>query len=382
MHLMAVVGARPNFMKMAPVLREAKGCAEMEVTFLHTGQHYDEEMSDIFIEDLDLPEPDVFLGAGSGSHAQQTAQIMVAFENFLAGRKADLVIVGGDVNSTLACAIVAAKMEIPVAHVEAGLRSFDRTMPEEINRVVTDALSELLFTTCEDANASLEREGIPKEKIFFVGNTMIDTLMAYLNKAMEMGVHDRMGIEEGSYGLLTLHRPSNVDTAEAFGKVLDALEWIQNRMKILFPMHPRTRERIREFGLSGRLSGMPNMRLLPPLGYLEFLALMAKAKLVLTDSGGIQEETTILGVPCATLRWNTERPVTVREGTNVIVGNDPARIISAVSEILEGKHKQGARPKLWDGKAASRIVQVIKEHWEARGRRRRTEEGAGGKVMP
>lgn len=402
MRLVAVVGARPNFMKMAPVIREARECPGIHVTFVNTGQHYDDEMSAVFLQDLELPQPDVSLGVGSGTHAQQTARIMVGFEEFLTGEKADMVIVGGDVNSTLACSLVASKLRVPLAHVEAGLRSFDRTMPEEINRVVTDALSDLLFTTCEDANANLEREGIAAEKIFFVGNTMIDSLMAYLNRALESGIHERIGVEEGSYALLTMHRPSNVDTPQVLEGVLDALDWIQSRIELLFPVHPRTRERIREFGFSRKLSGMRNLRLLPPLGYLEFLALMARSRLVLTDSGGIQEETTILGIPCVTLRWNTERPVTVREGTNVVVGNDPSRIISAVGKILQGsgrpegravaddqgafrqpgsercgpsrKEMAGARPKLWDGKAAERIVEVVKSYRHVRGGHRGNEE--------
>lgn len=363
MHLVVVVGARPNFMKMAPVLREARKCEGMNVTFVHTGQHYDDEMSNVFLQDLELLPPDVSLDSGSGSHAQQTAKIMVAFEAFLAPRKADMVIVGGDVNSTLACALVASKLRVPVAHVEAGLRSFDRSMPEEINRVLTDTLSDLLFTTCEDANANLEREGISGERIFFVGNTMIDSLMAYLNRALQTGIRNTIGVEEGKYALLTLHRPSNVDSPEILSGILDALEWIQSRITLVFPIHPRTRERLGGFSLTPRLSDMPNLRALPPLRYLEFLALMARAKLVLTDSGGIQEETTILGVPCVTLRWNTERPVTLREGTNVLAGNDPSRIISEVGRILDGARSPGTRPKLWDGKAAERIIGVLKR-WQ------------------
>jgi len=391
MRLVVVVGARPNFMKMAPVLEQARGCPGMDVTFLHTGQHYDEEMSEAFLEDLGLPRPDVRLRAGSGSQAKQTARIMVAFEEFLAGQDSDMVMVGGDVNSTLACSLVASKLRVAVAHVEAGLRSFDRSMPEEINRVVTDALSDLLFTTCEDANDNLRREGIPKDKVFFVGNTMIDTLVAYQDRAMETGIHEKLGVEEGSYALLTLHRPSNVDKPEVLGRVLDALEWVQSRITLLFPMHPRTRERVREFGLSSRLSGMSGLRLLPPLRYLEFVALMARARLVLTDSGGIQEETTILGVPCVTLRWNTERPVTLREGTNVLAGNDSSRIISAVREILDspvgtrrrtqpGKEEPVARPKLWDGRAAKRIVEVLKSYPGAGHRGRGNEGGIGGQA--
>ncbi|NQT84656.1 UDP-N-acetylglucosamine 2-epimerase (non-hydrolyzing), partial [bacterium] len=290
-------------------------------------------------------------------------------------RKADMVIVGGDVNSTLACSLVASKLRIPIAHVEAGLRSFDRTMPEEINRVVTDLLSELLFTTCDDANANLEREGIPNEKVFFVGNPMIDTLMAYLDRALETDIHKRIGVAEGNYALLTLHRPSNVDKQEVLSRLFDALEWVQSQMKLLFPAHPRTSERIRDFGLSPRLCAMPNVHVLPPLRYMEFLSLMARAKLVLTDSGGIQEETTILGVPCVTLRWNTERPVTIREGTNVLAGNDPSRIITAVRNILDGSKKPSARPKLWDGKAAKRIVEVLKGYRGAGSKGR--EKGSG-----
>lgn len=363
MRLVVVVGARPNFMKMAPVLREARRCEGMDVTFVHTGQHYDAEMCDVFLKDLELPQPDVSLGVGSGSHAQQTAKVMVAFESLLSAREVHIVLVGGDVNSTLACALVASKLHVRVAHIEAGLRSFDRSMPEEINRVVTDSISDLLFTTCEDADANLQREGIPRHRIFFVGNTMIDSLLTYRNKAFRTGILANTGVEEGKYALLTLHRPSNVDAPEVLGGILDAFRRIQNQIKVVFPIHPRTAERLQTFGLMPKLSGMGNLRPLPPLGYLEFLALMAKAKLVLTDSGGIQEETTILGVPCVTLRWNTERPVTLREGTNVLVGNDPSRIISAVSQILDGSQRGHARPKLWDGMAAKRIVEVIK-NWQ------------------
>lgn len=364
-------------MKMAPVLREATRRSAIVLSFVHTGQHYDDEMSEVFLEDLGLPQPDACLGASSGSHAQQTVRILVAFEEFLAARKADMVIVGGDVDSTLACSLVAAKLQIPIAHVEAGLRSFDRTMPEEVNRVVTDTLSDLLFTTCEDANANLEREGIPKERIHFVGNTMIDTLKAYLDRALNIGIRDRFGVEAGGYALLTLHRPSNVDTPEVLSRVLDAIERVQGEIQLLFPVHPRTRERIQEFGLTRRLSGMPNLHLLPPLRYLEFLALMAQAKLVLTDSGGIQEETTVVGIPCVTLRWNTERPVTIREGTNVLAGNDPTRVTSAVRDILSGEKKPGGTPKLWDGGAAMRIVDVISDWAVRRQQGRRIQSGGG-----
>jgi UDP-N-acetylglucosamine 2-epimerase (non-hydrolysing) len=286
---------------------------------------------------------------------------MLAFEPVLQEQKPDVVLVVGDVNSTLACALVCAKMGVPVAHVEAGLRSFDRTMPEEINRVLTDQIADLLFTTERDANENLRREGVAKEKIHFVGNVMIDTLLRHKERALALDVLGRYGLQPQGYALLTLHRPSNVDVPEVLSGILDALAEIQSRLPILFPAHPRTVRRVREFDFEERLAEMPNLRVTEPLGYLEFLNLMANARLVLTDSGGIQEETTILGVPCLTLRENTERPVTVMQGTNTVVGSDPQRIVREALAILDGKGKAGRVPELWDGKAAERIVTVLRK---------------------
>jgi UDP-N-acetylglucosamine 2-epimerase (non-hydrolysing) len=348
-------------MKIAPIMAEmARHPDRFQQTLVHTGQHYDDEMSQVFFDDLDIPRPDVYLGVGSGSHAVQTAKVMLAFEPVLVEQKPGLVFVVGDVNSTLACTLVAAKLHVPVAHVEAGLRSFDRTMPEEINRVLTDQIADLLFTTERDANENLLREGVAEHKIHFVGNVMIDTLLRHKDRALALDVLEEYGVESGGFALLTLHRPSNVDVPEVLAGILDALEEIQARLPILFPAHPRTVKRIAEFGLKDRLAAMPDLQVLEPLGYLEFLNLMANARLVLTDSGGIQEETTILGVPCLTLRENTERPVTVTQGTNRIVGNDPERIVSEALAALDGEGRAGRVPELWDGQAAERIVDVIR----------------------
>ncbi len=363
MKILHVVGARPNFMKIAPIMEEmARYPHTLQQLLVHTGQHYDDEMSQVFFDDLKLPQPDVYLGVGPGSHAQQTARVMLAFEPVLQEQKPDLVLVVGDVNSTLACALVCAKLGVPVAHVEAGLRSFDRTMPEEINRVLTDRIADLLFTTERDANENLRREGVAEEKIHFVGNVMIDTLLRHRERALAQDVLSEYGLEAQGYALLTLHRPSNVDAPEVLTGILNALTEIQARLPILFPAHPRTVRRVREFDFEGRLAAMPNLRGTEPLGYLEFLNLMANARLVLTDSGGIQEETTILGVPCLTLRENTERPVTVTEGTNTVVGSDPQRIVAEAFAILDGQGKAGRVPELWDGRAAERIVQVLASH--------------------
>jgi UDP-N-acetylglucosamine 2-epimerase (non-hydrolysing) len=361
MQILNVVGARPNLMKMAPLMAALAREAGVEQTLLHTGQHYDEKMSQIFFDELKLPQPDVYLGVGSGSHAEQTAQVMIEFEKVVLAQCPDAVVVVGDVNSTLACAIVAAKLCIPVAHVEAGLRSFDRRMPEEINRILTDALSEFLFTTSRGANANLHREGIPPEKIFFVGNVMIDTLMKHRVRATQLQTATRFGLQPGKYGLLTLHRPSNVDVPAVFADLLDALTRVQRELPVLFPAHPRTVKRIAQFGFADRLKAAPELRIVEPLGYLEFLDLMIHARMLLTDSGGIQEETTILGVPCLTIRENTERPVTVTEGTNVLVGTDPRRIVAEAQRILAGKEKGGRVPELWDGHAAERIATILRE---------------------
>lgn len=379
--IVSVVGARPNFMKIAPIIEQLKIKnkdlkAELKHVLVHTGQHYDEEMSKSFFEDLNLPKPDINLGVGSASHAVQTAKIMIEFEKVCLRERPDLIIVVGDVNSTIACALVASKLGIKIAHIEAGLRSFDRAMPEEINRVLTDAISDYLFTTCEDANENLRKEGIPEEKIYFVGNVMIDTLLRYKERAKKSKILEKLGLNKDlqvrSYALLTLHRPSNVDNRETFINILKALKNVSKKIPIIFPAHPRTQRQIKSFGLekyfnfvnieSNSCVNIENsINLLDPLSYLDFLNLMANAKFVLTDSGGIQEETTILNIPCLTLRENTERPVTLKEGTNTIVGSNPEKIISKSMDILNGKKKIGRIPKLWDGKAAERIINILIE---------------------
>jgi len=359
MKIANVVGARPNLIKIAPLLREMRKHSEIQPLLLHTGQHYDDKLSDVFFRQMGIPEPDVNLEVGSGSHAWQTAEILKRIEPFLLEQKPDLVLVVGDVNSTVAASLAAVKLGIPVAHVEAGLRSFDRTMPEETNRVVTDALADYLFATEEDAVENLQREGRPRERIFLVGNVMIDALWQFLPIARQSRIGYELGLMNGSkfrpYAVLTLHRPSNVDSVETLWKLLQAIEEVANQLAVIFPVHPRTREKLRELETQNR----SQLRMIPPLGYLDFLCLLSRARLVLTDSGGIQEETTALGVPCLTLRENTERPVTVTEGTNQIVGQDPARIAVAARDALAGKHKLGRVPKLWDGHAAERIIEVL-----------------------
>ena len=356
-----VVGARPNFMKISPLMRAMKRRESFESVLVHTGQHYDDNMSKNFFRDLELPEPDLHLGVGSGSHAWQTAEVMVRFEKVLADLTPDLVLVVGDVNSTLACSITATKLGVSIAHVEAGLRSFDRNMPEEINRVVTDRLSDYLFTTCQEANDNLGREGIGKEKIFLVGNVMIDSLLAKLEQAKQSDILNRLRMESAKYIVMTLHRPSNVDNQKTLRNILHGLNVIQQKFPVIFPAHPRTLKQITEFGLSGQIAEMTHLHLVEPLGYLDFLSLMSQSKLVLTDSGGIQEETTVLGIPCLTLRENTERPVTVTEGTNTLVGSDPNRIIDEAMKILNGYGKVGRVPKLWDGRASERIVTILEK---------------------
>lgn len=346
-------------MKIAPLAEEMKRFPHIEQILVHTGQHYDFKMSEIFFDQLKIPLPDIFLGVGSGTHAEQSAKVMLAFEPVLVKQKPDLVLVVGDVNSTLACALVAAKLHVPVAHVEAGLRSFDRTMPEEINRTLTDHISDLLFTTESEANDNLRREGIAENKIHYVGDVMIDTLIKHKDLALDLSVLNRLGLSASGYALLTLHRPSNVDEREALGGILDALFEIQAGLPVLFPAHPRTVKRIQEFGLDSRLAKMPDLQVREPFGYLEFLNLMANAKVVLTDSGGIQSETTFLGVPCITLRDNTERPVTLSQGTNRLVGKNPNQIIEATLGALEQNPKTSRVPELWDGHAAERIVGVL-----------------------
>ena len=357
-----VVGARPNFMKIAPVTDEMRRrAARLTPLLVHTGQHYDEAMSDSFFADLDIPRPDINLGVGSASHAEQTARIMMAFERVLIDERPDWVVVVGDVNSTMAATLVAAKMGVRVAHVEAGLRSRDRSMPEEINRVVTDALADLLLTPSRDADDNLRREGVAPEKIRLVGNVMIDTLFRSLERAKQSTILARLEARPGTYAAMTLHRPSNVDDGATFAGILDALAAIQERLPIIFPLHPRTRARLDEFGLMEHASRLPGLKMTEPLGYLDFLQLYSNSRLVLTDSGGIQEETTALGIPCLTLRHNTERPVTVSEGTNRVVGNDPEVIRREALAALDNPPPRGRVPELWDGRAAARIVDAIEE---------------------
>lgn len=363
MKILTVAGARPNFMKIAPLMKEMKKYPdEIQPVLVHTGQHYDEKMSKLFFEELDIPKPDIDLEVGSASHAVQTAKIMIEFEKVLLQEHPDLIIVVGDVNSTIGCALPAVKLKIPVAHVEAGLRSFDRTMPEEINRILTDAISEYLFVTEPGGQENLLREGIPQEHIYFVGNVMIDTLLANKAKADQSRILETFNLRSQEYALLTLHRPSNVDVRDTFLNILQALEVLQHSLPIIFPVHPRTRKRIEEFGLTERVQAMDNFHLIDPLGYLDFLKLMAESKVVLTDSGGIQEETTILHVPCITLRDNTERPITVEQGANTLVGADTERIVQAGLSILHGQKKSHSVPELWDGKAAERIVRILRDH--------------------
>jgi UDP-N-acetylglucosamine 2-epimerase (non-hydrolysing) len=357
-----VVGGRPNFPKMAPLLDAMAKVPRIQPRLVHTGQHYDYEMSRVFFEELAIPEPDFFLGVGSGSHAQQTARVMVEFEKVLEREQPDLVVVVGDVNSTLACALVAAKLLVPVAHVEAGLRSYDRSMPEEINRTLTDHLSDYLFTPSRDGDENLRREGIPPERVHLVGNVMIDTLRRYEEVARAKRAAVAYGLAPRGYALLTLHRPSNVDHPAAFSRILDGLEAILQRLPILFPVHPRSRQRIATFGLDSRIAALPTLRLCEPLGYITFLSLMMDARLVLTDSGGIQEETTALGVPCLTLRENTERPATVTLGTNTVVGTSPDRIRAEAIRLLDGDAPAGSLPPLWDGRTGPRIVEVLARH--------------------
>ena len=362
MKIILVVAARPNFMKAAPILEAFRKFPErFEPILVHTGQHYDERMSKVFFEELGLPEPDRYLGVGSGTHATQTARAMIAFEDVLREEQPDLVLVIGDANATVPCALDAVKLHIPVGHVEAGLRSRDRTMPEEINRLVTDAISDLLFTTCRDADENLIREGIPPEKIFFVGNVMIDSLRKFEPMAEASPILDTLALEPKGYGLLTLHRPSNVDERSRFEGIIRALGEIQTRLPLIFPVHPRTRKTLVELGLQSQVDRMENLKSIAPVGYLDFLKLEKHARLVLTDSGGIQEETTVLGVPCLTLRENTERPITVEVGTNQLVGMDRARIVHAAMDILDGGRKSGRIPEGWDGRAAERIVEVLQK---------------------
>jgi UDP-N-acetylglucosamine 2-epimerase (non-hydrolysing) len=357
-----VVGARPNFMKIAPIHRlMVDSQNDFTPLLVHTGQHYDERMSKFFFEDLQMPQPDIYLGVGSGSHAEQTAKIMVEFEKICQEHQPDLILVVGDVNSTAACSMVASKLWIPIAHVEAGLRSFDRKMPEEINRLVTDALSDYLFTTEKSGDENLKREGVNSSKIHFVGNVMIDSLVYFIKIAEQSNILNDLKLSSSEYALVTLHRPSNVDDPDNFKKILKAFKEIQEKVKIIFPIHPRTQKNIEALGLKDEVNELLNLHLLPPIGYLDFMKLMVNCKFVMTDSGGIQEETTYLGIPCLTLRENTERPITTEIGTNEIVGTDTDKIIRLTGEIISGNWKKGRIPDLWDGQAAQRIISVLEE---------------------
>jgi len=350
MHILHVVGARPNFMKVAPVLNALKEQENVLQTLVHTGQHYDINMSDVFFEQLAIQAPDVNLEVGSGTPAKQTAEIMMRLEPVLVERQPDIVLVYGDVNSTVATALVCAKLGVQIGHVEAGLRSFDRTMPEEINRLVTDQLADVLFTPSEDGNENLRREGIPAEKVFLVGNVMIDSLVRLLPSAQKTIVKDL----PDRYALVTLHRPSNVDDSAALKGILESLLEVNRELTVVFPTHPRTRQRIVDFGLN-----TGQLRLLEPCSYVDFLGLQSRATVVITDSGGIQEETTYLGLPCLTVRENTERPITISMGTNVLVGRDRGRLRTQLSLVLEGKAKRGTIPPLWDGQTGKRIADIL-----------------------
>ena len=359
LRIINVVGARPNLPKIAPLMREMRRHPEIEPILVHTGQHYDEKLSDIFFRQMGIPAPDVNLEVGSGSHAAQTAEVLKRVEPVLIEQKPNLVIVVGDVNSTIAVSLAAVKLGIRVAHVEAGLRSFDCTMPEEINRILTDAIADLLFVTEEDAIEHLLKEGRPRSAIHFVGNVMIDSLRHFLPIAQKSSIGRELGLMDGQtwrrFAVLTLHRPSNVDSADKFGELMSAIEAVAREVPVIFPVHPRTKQRLSDAGAIRN----PQLRLVDPVGYLDFLCLLSQSTLVLTDSGGIQEETTALGVPCLTLRENTERPITISQGTNLLVGHDPVRIVSAARDILGGKSKAGRIPPLWDGKSAERIVKIL-----------------------
>lgn len=361
MKIVSIVGARPNFVKISPLIEEMGKFSEIESVLVHTGQHYDYNMSKQFFKDLNIPNPDVHLEVGSGTHAIQTAKIMMGFEQILLEEKPDLTLVVGDVNSTIACALVSVKLNIPVVHVEAGLRSGDRRMPEEINRILTDSISDYLFVTERSGMENLLNEGVSEKKMFLVGNVMIDTLLKYKKQAENTGILKDLGIEGKAYCLLTLHRPSNVDDPAGLKNILGAIDEIQRDMSVIFPVHPRTRTRIEEFGMQDWINQMKELMLIHPVSYLEFLGLMSKAQFVLTDSGGIQEETTVLGIPCLTLRENTERPVTVEVGTNIVIGTDQKRIIEESKKLINGNKKVGTIPEYWDGKAAGRIVKILLE---------------------
>ncbi len=358
--IISVVGARPNFMKVAPIHRAfQKYSDKIQHLICHTGQHYDEKMSKVFFDDLELPKPDFYLGVGSGSHAEQTAKVMMEFEKVLLAEKPDMILVVGDVNSTIACSLTAAKLHIKVVHVEAGLRSFDRKMPEEVNRVLTDAISDYLFVTEKSGLENLKHEGVDDSKVFFVGNVMIDSLAYYLDKTNGRTILSDFGLTPQNYLLVTLHRPSNVDSKEQLTKLIGMLERLSEKRKVIFPIHPRTRKNLSDYNLLN--DNNDNLILTDPIGYIDFLTLTKNAELILTDSGGIQEESTYLGVQCITLRTSTERPITVEVGTNQLLGNDLNKAEQTALDILSGKKKEGKIPELWDGKAAERIAAILAE---------------------
>jgi len=363
--IIIVAGARPNFMKIAPICERIKEKKSLFPKLVHTGQHYDPKMSKVFFEDLGIPSPDINMEIGSCSHAVQTAKIMEGFEKILISEKPDLTLVVGDVNSTIACALTSVKMGISVGHVEAGLRSFDRSMPEEINRVLTDSISEILFTTEPSGKVNLLKEGIPSGKIFFVGNPMIDSLFEHWETAKKSCILEKMKLNEKEFGLITLHRPSNVDHREKFGGILKGLQQVSKKIPLIFPCHPRTLKNIQLFEINGFVNGSgkgahhSGITLIEPLGYIDFLKIMGAARIVFTDSGGIQEETTILGVPCLTLRDNTERPITISEGTNKLISSDANSIELESLKVLETPFSHSPKIELWDGKAGKRIVDIL-----------------------
>lgn len=352
-----IAAARPNFMKVAPLFHALSRESWCSLRLVHTGQHYDYNMSDTFFKDLHLPDPDLHLGAGSGSHTEQTARVMLAYEAVCVTQRPDLIVVVGDVNSTLACALVGAKARIPVAHLEAGLRSNDRDMPEEINRLVTDCIADILWTPSPDADANLAREGVDEGKITRVGNIMLDAYELMHDLIRFNATRHRLGLQDTAYGVVTLHRPSNVDVRETLEKLLEQLTQAAGKLTLVFPVHPRTRNNLERFRLWHTLTAIPGMRIIEPMGYVDFMNLVCGAQLIVTDSGGVQEETTYLGIPCLTLRATTERPITVKQGSNRLV--TPDTLISAVNEVLSGHWTRGSKPALWDGRTAARVVADI-----------------------
>lgn len=359
--ILVIAGARPNFMKVAPILRVMRCRDRFETVLVHTGQHYDAKMSDVFFNDLQIPPPDIHLEVGSGSHAEQTALVMTKFEKVVMDRRPDSVLVVGDVNSTLACSVTSAKLCVPVAHVEAGLRSGDRTMPEEINRIVTDALSDYLFTTEPSGSQNLLKEGKRTDQIHFCGNVMIDSLVFSSDRIKNSTVLRDLQLKNNGYILVTLHRPSNVDNADALRSIVHWLDKLQKKAPVVFPTHPRTRKMFEHHGLQSEIKKLAGLQMIDPVGYIDFVRLMQGARCVVTDSGGIQEETTFMGIPCLTMRDNTERPVTIDSGTNTLIGHDSDRLLSEIEMIFAGRYKKGGIPELWDGKAAERITDVFEK---------------------